>query len=106
MDARAEAIEEIGALEAERQAIVEFQEKVDAAGERLSEGDISEAGLDDLDAELSEAMPPSIRKHIPGFDTADNAADLQSEFRKPSQAAAEAKEALSMNTAPVSDFSR
>lgn len=106
LEAQTTARQGIEALEVERQAILDFQEKVDAAGERISDSDISEAELDDLDAELSEAMPPSIRKHVPGFDTTDNAADLQSEFSKPPQPAAEAKEALSMNAAPVSGVSK
>lgn len=106
LDAQATARQEYEALEAERQAILDFQEKADAAGERLADGDISTAELDDLDTELSQAMPPSVRKHISGFETADNAPDLKTNFAKPSLPASEAKEALSANAAPVSDLSR
>lgn len=64
----------------ERTQILEFQEKVDAAREKVDEGDISKADLDKLDAELAGAMPPSVKAHVSGFDTADNAPAAKTAF--------------------------
>lgn len=70
-------------LKQERQKILEFQEKTDAARERVAEGGLTKDELDDLDKELADAVPPSVKKHMPGFDTTDNAPDLKSSFTTP-----------------------
>ena len=49
-------------LLAERQEILELQEKVVAAREQVSEGQISEP---DLDADLLGAMLPAVGAHVP-----------------------------------------
>jgi len=67
-------------LEAERTQILEFQEKVDAARDQISEGEITADELDELDAELANALPPTVRVQIPGFDNSENAPDLQTAF--------------------------
>lgn len=67
-------------LEAERKKIHEFQDKVDDARKRIDEGGISEQELDDLDAELADVMPPSVKVQISGFDTVENAPDLTRNF--------------------------
>ncbi len=64
----------------EREQIHAFQEKVDAARERVADGEISKPDLDDLDAELADAMPPSVKTHVSGFDTAGNAAAAKTAF--------------------------
>ena len=56
------------ALEAERTEILEFQEKVDNARDQISDGDITEAELEALEAELEDALPNAVRAQIPGFD--------------------------------------
>lgn len=76
--------QEFDRLEAERSGILSYQEKLDAARERIGEGGVTTDELDDLDAELADAMPPSVKAHTPGFDTADNAPSLKSEFTIPS----------------------
>ena len=72
--------QELNRLEAERQEIYDFQEKLDGANARLGEGEITKDELDDLDKELMDGMPLSIRKQIPGFDTADNAPGAKTVF--------------------------
>ncbi len=66
--------------EQERRQILEFQEKVDAAPVRVAVGDISKADIDELDAELADAMPQSVAARVPGFDTADNSPAAKAEF--------------------------
>jgi histidinol dehydrogenase len=68
-------------LTQQRQDILEFQEKVDAARENTAEGDISEQELDELDAELLEAMPASVRAHVPGLEAPKDAIDLKADFQ-------------------------
>ncbi len=64
----------------EREQILEFQEKVDAARERVADGKISNDELNDLGSELAEATPASVRKHTPGFSAADNAPNAKVAF--------------------------
>ncbi len=64
-EAFSEAVEEEAKLTAERSDILEFQEKVDAARERVDGDEISEADLAELDADLLDAMPDSVRQHVP-----------------------------------------
>ena len=52
-------------LEAERQQLLEFQEKLDETREAVSDGDISEAELERLDQELKDLAPPSLEAHLP-----------------------------------------
>ena len=63
-------------LTQQRTEILEFQEKVDAAHEQIAEGEISEADLDALDAELLEAMPLAVRDHVAGLESDTPAPDL------------------------------
>ncbi|GAA6176742.1 hypothetical protein [Sulfitobacter pacificus] len=55
-------INELQRLEAQQTEILEFQEKVDAARERI-DAEISEDDLAELDADLVEAMPDAVRAH-------------------------------------------
>lgn len=55
-------------IRSERSDILEFQEQVDAARERVVDDGISEADLEALDADLLSAMPPSVRRHVPGME--------------------------------------
>lgn len=71
-------------LELERQRILEFQEKVDAARDRTADGKIPKSELDDLDADLEASMPRSVKAQMPGHVTT-NAPDLKTEFRLPAQ---------------------
>ena len=50
-------------LNQERQEILDYQEKLDAARERLDEGLMSLNDLEALEADLDEAMPISVREH-------------------------------------------
>jgi len=83
MKARSEKdtlLEDYKAANMERENILEFQEKVDAARERVADGEISKDELDDLDAELSEATPASVKKQVPGFSATDSAPAVKAAF--------------------------
>ncbi len=67
-------------LETERAQILEFQEKVDAARDQISEGEITADELNELDAELANALPPSVKAQLPGSDQPEDAPDLQTVF--------------------------
>jgi hypothetical protein len=45
----------------ERTELLEYQEKLDAARDEINGGEISEADLDSLEADLIDAMPPSLK---------------------------------------------
>jgi len=71
-------------LQAERTDILDFQERVDAAHEQIAGGEISEADLDALDADLLAMMPPAVRSHIPDLEPQGTVPDLMAQFRAPS----------------------
>lgn len=70
---------ELSMLEVERVEIFEFQEQVDAARERVADGDISEAKLEELDADLLDGMPPSVRSHVAGLEPPVVAVEMELE---------------------------
>ena len=88
----------------EREQILEFQNKIDEARERVADGEISKEELDDLDAELLDAMPPSVRANVPGFDSAENAPDLKSEFQSPADPSALTKTGATLTVAPAPEY--
>ena len=53
------------ALEAKREQLLEFQEKLDETRETVADGTISEAELENLDQELKDLAPPSLEAHLP-----------------------------------------
>lgn len=66
----------------ERERILEFQEKVDAARDQENGGEISESELDELDAELSTAVPKSVKVYLPErMNPTANAPDIRQKFR-------------------------
>ncbi len=66
-------------LTAQRIEIIEFQDKADAAREQIADGEISEADLAELDADLLDAMPDAVRGHVAGLDPREPAASLKAE---------------------------
>lgn len=52
-----------GQLSQEQEALFEYQTKLDEARAEVSDGEVSEADLDELDAELEALMPASVREH-------------------------------------------
>lgn len=64
----------------ERDEIHAFEKKTGEARERVADGDLTKDELDEMDAELFEEMPLSVREHIPGFDTTDNAPAAKTVF--------------------------
>lgn len=72
------------ALEAERSAILAYQNKLDDAREASSDGAMSIAEMDDLDAELLNLMPASVRAHA-GVEPASPETVLTSSFAAPAR---------------------
>ncbi|PHR55183.1 MAG: hypothetical protein COA47_14395 [Robiginitomaculum sp.] len=70
-------------LLAQRQEILEFQERLDEARDQTADGQISEAELDTLDAELLDMMPPSVREQVPGMEVPTSTPELSAVFAKP-----------------------
>lgn len=60
--------DELDTLRSERVEILEYQQHLDDTRDRLADGDITEAELDELDAELSDLMPASVRVYVPGME--------------------------------------
>lgn len=56
---------ELRRLNAERAQLIEYQERLDEAREEIADGEISEAELQELDAELSDLMPPAVQAQLP-----------------------------------------
>lgn len=52
-------------LEEERRALLEFQQKLDAARERLDAGDLTQDEFDSLRNDLKADMPEAVRSQIP-----------------------------------------
>ena len=58
-------------LNAQRADILEFQEKLDGAREQVAVGGISEVDLAELDADLLEAMPDTVKTHVAGLEVSE-----------------------------------
>ena len=84
-------------LAKERAGILEFQEKVDVARERIANGEISKSELDDLDAELADAMPPSVKAQTADGVTANNILAIKTEFSATANAAMDMGQATPVN---------
>ena len=52
----------------ERQNILDYQDQLDEARDRIADGNITGSELDELDANLVDAMPISVGRHMPGFE--------------------------------------
>ena len=72
--------QEYDRLKQERTDILEFQNNVDATRDRITEGGISKSELDNLDAELADAVPPSVKAQTADIDTANNIPAMKTEF--------------------------
>ncbi|MGH1464116.1 MAG: hypothetical protein ACRBBQ_02030 [Cognatishimia sp.] len=69
-------------LTAEREQLLDYQDRLDEAREEIDGGEISEADLKELDAELAELMPPTVRQHVPGMAMPEPAPQLLQSFAK------------------------
>lgn len=85
----------------EREGLIQYQEKLDGAREHSNADDFTKEELDELEAELEADMPPAVAKHISGFETADNAPDLKSNFTSSSNTAELKKPVLTIEQAPT-----
>ena len=70
------------ALQKEREAIIEYQDRLDDAREQIADGEISEAELEELDADLADLMPPSVRQNVPGMEIAEPVPELSASFAR------------------------
>jgi len=59
-----------------------YQQRLDAARDRIADGDITEADLEELDAELADLAPPAVRARVPGMDVAEDAPEFSASFTK------------------------
>ncbi len=64
----------------ERAQIHEFQEKVDQVSEKLADGTTTKDDVDNFGAELSDATPASVKKHMKGHSAIDNAPNAKGTF--------------------------
>ena len=85
----------------EREGLIQYQEKLDDARERSNADDFTKDELDELEAELEADMPPAVAKYISGFETADNAPDLKSNFTSSSNTAKLTKLDVVIERAPT-----
>ncbi|MEP1572793.1 hypothetical protein [Roseibium album] len=67
-------------LESERKELIEFQEKLDAVRDTLNSDEVSAKKLDDLNAELLDALPKSVQLNDTTFGLRRDAPDLRTQF--------------------------
>jgi len=95
-------VEALAALEVDRTQILEFQERVDATREDIADGEVSEAELEALDAELLDAMPPTVRGHVLGLEaTATPVISATKTAEQPTAPQRHAHSAETANPAPT-----
>lgn len=82
-EAYSAVLEARAGLTAERSEILDYQEQLDAAREQIADGEISEADLEALDADLLDAMPESVRTHVPGMEMSEPAPDARPQLQAP-----------------------
>ena len=75
-----EKLETRDRLEVEREAIHEYQDKLDHARERSEADDFTKEELDELDAELEADMPLAVKRQMPDYDPSQEV-KLKSEFQ-------------------------
>ena len=75
----------------ERQDILDYQEKLDAARERSNSDDFTKDEMDELDKELQSEMPQAVKRQLPDY-TPSQEASIKSEF--------EASTAISLSDLP------
>ena len=78
------AFAEQQALMAEREELLAYQQRLDEAREEIVDGEISKAELEELDAELADMMPPSVRMNVPGMEMPEAAPELSASFSRSS----------------------
>lgn len=59
---------DIERIAAEREAILQYQQRLDEARERLNSGDMTREEYDRLRGELRAEMPEAVRRHVPGIE--------------------------------------
>lgn len=64
----------------EREQLLDYQDKLDNARDLTSDGEISEAELAELEADLNSMMPLAVRRELPAIENANNAPNIGQEF--------------------------
>ena len=62
------------ALIQQRADLLDYQDRLDAARDRLDAGDITQDEFDKLKSDLADNMPDAVRAHVPGVETTQDAA--------------------------------
>lgn len=78
LELRQELQEQADLLEAERETLLDFQERLDDMREETADGELSVHDLEALDAELDELMPDAVRRNLPEFQAQDAVIDAPS----------------------------
>ena len=88
----------------ERDKIHKFDDLKNHHREEFAKGGITEDRLNEMDAELLDAMPPSVSAHLPEeMRPALNAVNLKKEFTTPANAALTVKTGAAMIATPALD---
>lgn len=66
-----DVVDHYDALKKERQDILDFQQDVDEARERLDEGGVTKDELADMREKLKEKVPPAVARELPDFEAPD-----------------------------------
>jgi hypothetical protein len=79
-EAFSSAMSDANRLDIERGQLIAYQQKLDDARELVSEGDISDVELSELESDLDKMMPLSVRSQLPPIENADKAPAIKEEF--------------------------
>ncbi len=82
LKARGRFTQEIEDLENSRDRIHEFENFQNEALEKIEEGNLTEAELEDLSSELDDLMPPEVAERLPNNIALSNAPDATAIFTK------------------------
>lgn len=66
-------LEEARRLEEERQDLLDYQQRLDEARDRLDEGGLSEEDIEEIESDLSDRMPAAVRDELRDSDPAQEA---------------------------------
>lgn len=64
-------------LHAERSAILDYQQRLDDARERLNRGDLSREDYERLHEDLKTSVPEPVRQHLPAVNASDDAVPVR-----------------------------
>lgn len=68
------AFDQVEQLKQMQRDLLDYQDRLDAARDRLDTGDITQDEFDNLKSDLTDNMPDAVRAHVPGMEITQNAA--------------------------------